>query len=131
MSIEADTPSIESIVTKIIRSEIKKHVDLRWTTPPLHNLCSDLCWKIKREIIEYYPLFTVEVVSGEWVGEKRQEHANLRPHDIATGHNWLKVVGDGITTQLDPTYVQFLNVEWSYDGCKGAIVYCEHNSLGL
>ena len=124
MYTEADETSIELIVTRIIAPELEKHVNLRWITPPLHNLCSDLCWKIKKKIFDVHPGLNVNVISGRWVGAKRLEHANLEEHNIATGHDWLTVSGQGINIVLDPTYVQFLNVKWNYDGCKEAIEFC-------
>jgi len=70
-------------------------------------------------VVTSYPELKVIHLEGNWIGPCQRESQN-------TDHEWLKVVFPDETALLfDPSYVQYLDEDWSWDGCKQAIKYCQ------
>lgn len=108
----------EDQISLIVMKHVKKESQGPFGYSNLKDKCSEICFNSSKELRCYYPELKVIHLEGNWTGPCQRESQN-------TVHEWLKVVfPDETALYFDPSYVQYLDEDWSWDGCKQAIKYC-------
>ncbi len=128
VSIYAVEQLVRDVVTSVVSAEI---VRSPWS-PPLFFSCSEVCWKVRKELSGYG--IGCRVRSGHWTGEVDGVFAERLGRSEATRmitapfkHDWVEVSHAGSTVRVDPTFVQFVsaNTSWSFEMCLQAARWCQ------
>jgi hypothetical protein len=104
---------IKAITTSVVAIARNPLTGNQW----LENKCSDVCGDLMERIrTELGGVDTWEFVktTGFWTGDI--------PEGCCDKHEWMCIRFNEQELIFDPTYIQYTRTEWSWDGCKQAVV---------
>lgn len=121
---------VQDIVTSVVSTELER--TLVMPPPPLFFSCSDICWKVRKELSNFG--INCQVQSGRWMGivdglftDRLRLSAATRTLTSPFKHDWLEISYGGVTLCVDPTFIQFVSAstEWSFEMCVQAAIWCQ------
>ena len=108
---------VKAITTDVVAEErvLSSFEENKWLKNKCHNMCKTLRGRIRRELA-HIDNWEFVLITGLWSG--------TIPEGCSKDHEWMCITFNEQELSFDPTYIQYTRTEWTWEGCKQAVIDC-------